>query len=1829
MFKSYRNGKKVVDFTVKSQIPLKLVVLTISMVLLLGTIAILPRISADSNTRSGEENGPSHSNQLVHLVTSQNTTDVIIVTSGHGPLTGISPIQEKNYWLSILSSMPDFNVDWYDGIPSFNLLNQYDLVIYDAGGYWYPLSLEVNPLWDYHFTGKPLIVVAPDINYDWNNIKYSSKPYFCENVLHMDGVLGILPEVGFDVIADTGHPIIYSVPTDVNLPVSVQSSWPDCFDPSNDCDGVLTQWYISGTEFGVGSCSGLPSYSPYNPQGSLFSVIAYPGSNSEGRVVTYGFPLTALEDNDILDIIAEATINWACEMEIKQIDLTLFVEDALQPEDTPPIVNKAPGDLVDIISIIKNNEDSILEIDVSISLDYATLNKCFMRNDFTYTDEDNVLTWDQDGNTWSTNIELDPDESTQVVWRFEISDTIPTNIAPIASGKVLVEDQVCGYTTTSFSMSAFAKGIIVTNRHLLYDRYDDEEVKSLLIYLYQMADDENCIIYYVDHYNDTSSENIMYWDQDVDFTSENTANTISNEIDDLIEDWAEESALVIPLLFGFELKIYPYLVIVGSDETVPFYRVDFTGYPEEHYNSADPVLDTYDHDYFLTDMKYADMDDTDWTQGSINLASGRIVGATAEDMKNLIENGLESPTSDDNAIVSMIELAPSFAGEKIQRLKEEKGLNILNDGKSIVYDIVYDQKYDYDFGVDILSQEGIASNDNGIFFITSFHKLFVAELNGNTGNFDKIDEYPYNSRHFGDPFCDNDYLFVPWSNWNGIIDPDEAKCYVYHLSDLSQVSGSPFDLKKNGNYLISASSGAYYNGYYYFSTFFPKDQDSHIYKFSFDVNDDDVFKYEKDYSLGKKEVQGIEFLNDKCYFIRAHGKDPNVYWIDAQTWDTNNIGVENLQTPSGNTNGPYEGMTFDTSENNKCIAFFGFGPHTFESFEFLSNDEEPITFEIGGNDDWDGSDLINLMENNNYCIWHYTGHSDYWEFSTNPDIESDGELANNANLINKIGQNHPLFTTVGCHSGVITDENGIIWNPDPDDNLAWALVHAGCSGYLAQLSYGQVGETDLFFEEFYESFVKTDTTQTNPVGTSLRNAVIAYDPGASWSVQDEVAVTEPILYGIPWMTMDPANNPPLNDNKDFSVDISIPEQISDNTYKISIEIDDVSYSLSELDDGTQMINIEGSDLLLDPYKPKLPFAKVELEMPYFTQFEDLSSIEHNYNFIGQLDIAKHIPMEYSEYPIWGGDPIPLGDYPSLSCWGRMLDFGTNKKLEINVPLATYDLVTNGTYILENIKMEIIYQTPITAVITEFYPDKSEYDSSETIHATTSVENVGSDTLTDLQAELRLIDKFGEIKESIVTSLFNINSGEEKTLQIELDQNLLQGTYLLLLNIIGSGTLASASEYIHISSGNIIAFIHPDKVIVGEDIEFEILFKNNKESGVEATGVVYIYDSYGIEVAKLPSLTVTVGPSSTESIIINWNTLGKELGKYTAAAMINTDDESYGPLSDTFSIIPPDFEPPITIKTIGTPKYGEHDEWVTSNTEFNLFATDDNSGVDETYYRIWYMEQWTVWMKYIGNFTLAGEGKHYIEYYSIDNAGNVEEVHNQTHYVDDTPPQIVNLILPADPIQIDTPVELNAIFFDQLYADAHSATIDWGDGNITSRTVDEINQTITGNWSYAQSGVYAVNLTVEDYFGRTDWETFQYVVVYDPGCGFATGGGWINSPEEAYTSDPSLTGKANFGFVSKYKKGHTIPTGNTQFNFQEADLNFHSDNYLWMMIVGPYAIYKGTGTINNDGDYDFIVTVFDGGDDMFGIKIWDNNNEDEVIYDSGLIVLGGGQIKIHN
>jgi len=111
----------------------------------------------------------------------------------------------------------------------------------------------------------------------------------------------------------------------------------------------------------------------------------------------------------------------------------------------------------------------------------------------------------------------------------------------------------------------------------------------------------------------------------------------------------------------------------------------------------------------------------------------------------------------------------------------------------------------------------------------------------------------------------------------------------------------------------------------------------------------------------------------------------------------------------------------------------------------------------------------------------------------------------------------------------------------------------------------------------------------------------------------------------------------------------------------------------------------------------------------------------------------------------------------------------------------------------------------------------------------------------------------------------------------------------------------------------------------------------------------------------------------------------------------------------------------------------------------------------------------------------------------------------------------------------------------------------------------------------------------------------------------------------------LEGKATFGFNSKYKKGATVPTGQTEFVFHAGGLNFHATSYDWLVVTGSnYAKFKGTGTVNGSGPYKFQLWAHDTPDE-FRIKIWseDDAGNESVVYDNGSDqAIGGGSIVVH-
>jgi len=287
----------------------------------------------------------------------------------------------------------------------------------------------------------------------------------------------------------------------------------------------------------------------------------------------------------------------------------------------------------------------------------------------------------------------------ELVMRFEIpEDTLPQII------NIQAELQVPGYTVpepyreASLRLIEVPEALIITNRDLLYRLKGQDgngvEVTRLLEYLYDIAQGPPAnanppgVIYYVEDYAPSLSD----WnDFFVDYTSEESANAAATLVDNLIEDWVDDRSApenADPSSLGGPI----YLLIIGDDEIVPFYRVLDPAREEANYryNKASGrffvIMELVRHGYIFTDAPYADWIGHDWQIGGVELAVGRIVGLQARDMRLFLRNGVMGPRMTTGRAViassSIFDWDLADGPDALDALRDRRGLDVRNDDET-------------------------------------------------------------------------------------------------------------------------------------------------------------------------------------------------------------------------------------------------------------------------------------------------------------------------------------------------------------------------------------------------------------------------------------------------------------------------------------------------------------------------------------------------------------------------------------------------------------------------------------------------------------------------------------------------------------------------------------------------------------------------------------------------------------------------------------------------------------------------------------------------------------------------------------------------------------------------------------------------------------------------------------------------------------------------------------------------------------------------------------------------------------------------------------------
>lgn len=274
------------------------------------------------------------------------------------------------------------------------------------------------------------------------------------------------------------------------------------------------------------------------------------------------------------------------------------------------------------------------------------------------------------------------------------------------------------------------------------------------------------------------------------------------------------------------------------------------------------------------------------------------------------------------------------------------------------------------------------------------------------------------------------------------------------------------------------------------------------------------------------------------------------------------------------------------------------------------------------------------------------------------------------------------------------------------------------------------------------------------------------------------------------------------------------------------------------------------------------------------------------------------------------------------------------------------------------------------------------------------------------------------------------------------------------------------------------------------------------------------------------------------------------------------------------------------------------------------------------------------------------GERTIDITATDNDGNLATVSLTVLVIDpDTRGPVASDVLAnPTPVPVATLIRLSAEIDDTDNGGSNIAaatfSIDGGPAVAMSAAdgaFDSARESVMADIpGFAKAGVYEVCVIGTDLVGNAGTAACTFIAVFDPDGGFVTGGGWIDVPPGACRQNALLSGKANFGFVAKYRKQAVTPMGSTEFQFHAGGMNFHSLSYDWLVVSAfdGSARLDGTGTVNGDiapngTPYRFMLLAHDGSPDTFRIRIWwESAGGGSVLLDTGAMPLGGGSIVIH-
>lgn len=212
--------------------------------------------------------------------------------------------------------------------------------------------------------------------------------------------------------------------------------------------------------------------------------------------------------------------------------------------------------------------------------------------------------------------------------------------------------------------------------------------------------------------------------------------------------------------------------------------------------------------------------------------------------------------------------------------------------------------------------------------------------------------------------------------------------------------------------------------------------------------------------------------------------------------------------------------------------------------------------------------------------------------------------------------------------------------------------------------------------------------------------------------------------------------------------------------------------------------------------------------------------------------------------------------------------------------------------------------------------------------------------------------------------------------------------------------------------------------------------------------------------------------------------------------------------------------------------------------------------------------------------------------------------------------ISSIFIPSNPAKFRQEITASIVFHQPGQEAGAALRWDWGDGSVTEDPQPNLANAAAAH-HYTQPGIYDIRVTILTSSGMvSETEHYDGLVVSGISSGFVWGDGWFDSPDGASPTHSVLGRQASFSFAIAFPNFLNAPAGLTMF---KADgFSFVSSSYDWIIACNSKLRLKGSGTVNGQGTYDFLLFASDhpggAGGDRFRIKIW-NRTSGVVVYDN--------------